>query len=410
MMYALLAAKNRGLQAEALAFAQELIRTPSPSHQEGDVARLVQHRMEALGYDRVLTDDYGNVIGIVFGRQCQPTLLLSSHMDTAEAGESAAWCDSPLAGELRDGLLHGLGASDCKAGLAAQIYTAALLKRSLLPLRGNLLVAATVSEEQGGSPGLRHLMRDTLPALEMRPDYAILGEPTALSIYYGHDGSAMFEVLIAGPDSFQVSDATHAVFENFRGQYRTTHRAGEPEWQSLGSPRFQQSPGSSCSVIPVFRRLPDRETVDGMMEQIQQEARAVAASVARVAVNVTVRREERQLYTKRTTILEQRVEAWSLDPYHPLIARSRQALAAAGCPVSCGKWQLPRLGMGTAGGVLVNEFHVPAIGYGPGSEDTCHVPNESVSVARLSQAVLGTAAIAHSLVGVPVCGWTVDEI
>jgi acetylornithine deacetylase/succinyl-diaminopimelate desuccinylase-like protein len=66
--------------------------------------------------------------------------------------------------------------------------------------------------------------------------------------------------------------------------------------------------------------------------------------------------------------------------------------------------------MGTAGGVLVNEFQVPAIGYGPGSEDTCHVPNESVSVARLSQAILGTAAIAHSLVGVPVCGWTVDEI
>ena len=46
----------------------------------------------------------------------------------------------------------------------------------------------------------------------------------------------------------------------------------------------------------------------------------------------------------------------------------------------------------------------------PAAEDTCHVPNESVSVARVSQAVYGTAAIAHSLVGIPVCGWTVDEI
>ena len=284
---------------------------------------------------------------------------------------------------MRDDVLQGLGASDCKAGLAAQIYTAALLKRSLLPLQGNLIVAATVSEEQGGSLGLRHLMRDTLPSLEMRPDYAILGEPTALSIYYGHDGSAMFEVLIEGPDSFQVNDATQAVFENFRGQYRSTNQRGRAR---TAESRFAALPTVARLGVRrhslCFADCRTRETVGGMLEQIKQEARAAAASVARVAVNVTVRREEQQLYTKRTTILEQRVEAWSLDPYHPLIARARQALAAAGCPVSCGKWQLPRLGMGTAGGVLVNEFHVPAIGYGPGSEDTCHVPNESVSVAR----------------------------
>ena len=143
---------------------------------------------------------------------------------------------------MRDDVLHGLGASDCKAGLAAQIYAGALLKRSLLPLRGNLVVAATVSEERGGSPGLRHLMRDTLPSLDIQPDYAVLGEPTALSIYYGHDGSATFEVLIEGPDSFQVNDATHAVFESFRGRYSHAASAGEPERQSLRQPRFERLP------------------------------------------------------------------------------------------------------------------------------------------------------------------------
>lgn len=410
-MYALLAAKNRGLRNEALSFAGELIQTPSPSLGESDVARLVADRMQALGYDKVLTDEFGNVVGILLGREGRSTVLLSSHMDTAETGDAAAWHDSPFIGEVQGDVLHGLGASDCKAGLAAQIYAGALLKRSLLPLRGNIVVAATVSEERGGSPGLRHLMRDTLPSLDMRADYAILGEPTALSIYYGHDGSATFEVLIEGPDSFQVNDATHAVFESFRGRYATAPRPGDGyQRQTLDQPRFQQSPGLACGVINICRRLPDTETVSGMMEQLKQEARSVAASVAHVAVDVVVRREEHQLYTKRTTILEQRVEPWSLDPFHPLVSRARQALAAAGCRVACGKWQLPRLGMGTAGGVLVNEFHVPAIGYGPGAEDTCHVPNESVSVARVSEAIYGTAAIAHSLVGIPVCGWTVDEI
>lgn len=409
-MYSLLAAKTAGLQAEALEFAQTLIRTPSPSLQERDVARLVEQRMRALGYDRVLTDEYGNVVGVLLGRKGQSTVLLSTHMDTAEPGDAAHWQDSPYVGAVRDDVLHGLGASDCKAGLAAQIYAGALLKRALLPLQGNLVVAATVSEEQGGSLGLCHLMRDTLPSLDMRPNQAVLAEPTSLSIYYGHDGSATFEVLIEGPDGFQVTDATHAVYENFRGQCRTEMRSDELERQSLQTPRFQHGPGSVCGVIDIMRRLPDTETVSGMLEQVRQEARAAAATVARVAVNVVLRREERQLYTKRTTILERKIEPWSLDPYHPLITRARQSLAAAGCRVACGKWRLPRLGMGTAGGVLVNQFHVPAIGYGPGAEDTCHVPNESVSVARLREAIYGTAAIAHGLVGVPVCGWTIDEI
>ena len=271
-MYALLAAKSRGLETDTLEFAQELIRTPSPSLEESDVARLVEDRMRALGYEKVFADEYGNVIGVLWGRQGQPTVLLSSHMDTAEVGEPADWRDSPYSGEIRDGVLCGLGASDCKAGLAAQIYAGVLLKRALLPLQGNVVVAATVSEEQGGSLGLGHLVQGTLPSLDLRPDFAILGEPTSLSIYYGHDGSAVYEVLVEGPDTFQVNDATQAVFENLRGNYRATRAAGEPEHQSLCVPRFQRSPGSVCGVINVCRRLPDTETVGGMLEQIKQEA------------------------------------------------------------------------------------------------------------------------------------------
>ena len=105
--------------------------------------------MRALGYDRVLTDEYGNVVGLLLGRKGQSTVLLSTHMDTAEPGDAAHWQDSPYVGAVRDDVLHGLGASDCKAGLAAQIYAGALLRRALLPLQGNIVVAATVSEEQG---------------------------------------------------------------------------------------------------------------------------------------------------------------------------------------------------------------------------------------------------------------------
>jgi acetylornithine deacetylase/succinyl-diaminopimelate desuccinylase-like protein len=202
-MYALLAAKNRGLRCEALAFAQQLVRTPSPSSQEADVAELVQRRMDRLGYEQVFVDDFGNVVGLLSGRQPAPTVLLCSHMDTAEEGDASQWDDAPLSGEMRDGVLYGLGASDCKAGLTAQIYAGALLRRSLLPLRGNVIVAATVSEEQGGSPGLRHLIEQTLPSLDLRPDYAILGEPTELGLFYGQRCHASRVRAIARPVSAQ---------------------------------------------------------------------------------------------------------------------------------------------------------------------------------------------------------------
>jgi acetylornithine deacetylase/succinyl-diaminopimelate desuccinylase-like protein len=66
--------------------------------------------------------------------------------------------------------------------------------------------------------------------------------------------------------------------------------------------------------------------------------------------------------------------------------------------------------MGTAGSVLTNEFKIPTIGYGPGCEDQAHARDESVEVEKIRMAAYGTASIAHGLVGIPVCGWTSDEI
>ena len=39
-----------------------------------------------------------------------------------------------------------------------------------------------------------------------------------------------------------------------------------------------------------------------------------------------------------------------------------------------------------------------------------HAPNECVEIDNLSGAVYGTAAIVHGLIGVPIYGWSTDEI
>ena len=55
-MYELLRMKNDGLRKDVMAFAQELIDTPSPSWGEQDVADKVARQMEALGYHHVYRD------------------------------------------------------------------------------------------------------------------------------------------------------------------------------------------------------------------------------------------------------------------------------------------------------------------------------------------------------------------
>ena len=74
------------------------------------------------------------------------------------------------------------------------------------------------------------------------------------------------------------------------------------------------------------------------------------------------------------------------------------------------KWKLGSLGMGTAGSVLLNEFKVPVVGYGPGAIEQAHATDEYVELEKISEAVYGTALIAHGIAGIPVCGWTLDEI
>src|SRR5512133_1611594 len=214
-MYDLIKNKLDGLQGELVAFAQELLRTHSPSGDEAKAGALVVDQMNALGFDKVFADELGNVVGIMHGIEEGPTLMLSSHLDTVGTGNLSTWNESPWSGRIEGGRLHGLGAADCKGGVAAQVFAAGLLKRSLLPLRGNLVVAATVLEENGVSMGTRGLVAHTLKEMGLTPDYAVLGEPTDLGLYFGHDGRAEIEVTVRGINPFRVNDAAEMVARAF---------------------------------------------------------------------------------------------------------------------------------------------------------------------------------------------------
>jgi acetylornithine deacetylase/succinyl-diaminopimelate desuccinylase-like protein len=82
-----------------------------------------------------------------------PTLCYLGHVDTVLANPDE-WTHDPWSGEVIDGFLWGRGALDMKSQVAAEIAASASLARSgWRPARGELLIAAVVDEETGGSLG-----------------------------------------------------------------------------------------------------------------------------------------------------------------------------------------------------------------------------------------------------------------
>ena len=406
-MYDLLRGRNEVLKDEAVAFAQDLVKIPSVSLEEGPVAARVEAEMRKVGYSKVFRDDAGNVVGVMHGRNPEQTLLLNCHLDTVSPTKDEAWTEKPWSGTIKDGKLYGVGAADCKGGIAAQVYAGLLLKRAMLPLRGNLVVTATVAEENGRSAGLKHLMQHTLPDLNLKPTFAILGEPSNLGLYYGHEGWFELDIRVEANEYPHAERAASAIYEQFAGQ--TAVDGEKVQEAAVQPPRLKANGGSHVATIRLARRLPSADAAEQVLKQVKQTATLAAQSVGSVAVDVAICEETHKLYNGKTTVVRHVTSAWETNPFNPLLVRAREALVAGGCQATPGKWKLGRLGMATGGSVLVNDFAVPTIGYGPGSEEHALAANEYVSVANIHEAVYGTALIAHSLIGIPVYGWTSDD-
>jgi acetylornithine deacetylase/succinyl-diaminopimelate desuccinylase-like protein len=414
MMYDLLKEHADYLADKAVKFTSELVSTPSPSYFEKNVAELVEKKMKELGYDKVIVDNAGNVFGIIFGIDSEPTLLLNSHMDTVMPDESnqlsrqvgSLWEIPPYSGAIENGRLYGVGSADCKSGLAMQIYAGHLLKRSLLPLRGNLIVAATVSEENGLSIGVKHLISNTLAGMKMKVDYIVLGEPTNLGLFYGHDGWAEFRIGLDSPNPNFLHEAADTVFQNLYFQSQVKEIPDGIEMLNVNRPKYDDT--HNAASIFMNRRLFANDNTEELLQRVKKDSFQNVKNESGLNIDIKIREEIQQLSNGKAMQVRYISSAWETDPFSQLMDRARQALVSAGVKSQPGKWRLPQLGMGTAGSVLTKKFNIPTIGYGPGKEENVHIPNEFVEIDNIRKGILGTASIIHNLIGVPVFGWPTD--
>lgn len=157
---------------------------------EAEIADYVARVLAGLGLDverREPKPGRVSVIGRLQGTGNGRSLMLNGHYDTVGVEGMA----DAFGAEVRHGRLYGRGAYDMKGGVAACIAAAAALARAPTRLRGDVFVAA-VADEEYGSLGTTDLL--TI----VRPDGAVVTEPTGLRLCLAHKGYQWIEVEARG--------------------------------------------------------------------------------------------------------------------------------------------------------------------------------------------------------------------
>jgi acetylornithine deacetylase/succinyl-diaminopimelate desuccinylase-like protein len=174
----LLALADRSLP-EAAALLQELIRIPTVNAGPGSNANetalcnALATKLRSEGIEATILEaapGRGSLVATLEGGD-GPRLLYLSHGDVVPVEEPLSWKFPPFGGIEADGAIHGRGAADCKGLVAAEAMALILLKRSAIPIAGQLRLVVAADEEAGGAMGCGWLLR-THPGL-LEADYAV---------------------------------------------------------------------------------------------------------------------------------------------------------------------------------------------------------------------------------------------
>ena len=162
---------------DSVRFAQDLIRAPSVTPDDGTALDVLQTALTALGFkcERFPFGDVDNLYARL-GRE-SPVLAFAGHTDVVPTGNESEWTHAPFSGELEDGILWGRGAADMKGAIAAfaGAVGAHIDQHGTPP--GSIAFLITGDEEGPAINGTVKLM-EALQARGERFDQVLVGEPT----------------------------------------------------------------------------------------------------------------------------------------------------------------------------------------------------------------------------------------
>ncbi len=301
------------------------------------------------------------------------TLLLCGHLDTV----SVEGMTDPHTPRVDGDRLHGRGAYDMKAGVAAALVAAR--DAAGLGLAGDVVVAA-VADEEHASLGVQEALR------ALRADAAIVTEPTELEVIVAHKGFVWSEIEVTGRAAHGSRPhlGTDAIVKTGRvltelGRLDESLTAREHPLVGRGSVHASLIEGgvemssypARCVLGLEHRTLPGttREDVERELDELLERCRA----------------EDPELEAERRTLLVR--EPFEVDPGAELVGVVRDAAAevtGATPPIAGASYWADAAFIAAAG--------IPTVMFGPSGEGA-HAVEEWVSLAD-------TEAVARALTAV----------
>jgi acetylornithine deacetylase/succinyl-diaminopimelate desuccinylase-like protein len=170
----------------------------SPSGGSRDAAEFLRELCESLGLTvefqefTVQGEVSFNVIASLPGKELKPTLMLQGHLDTVEPGAYGLWASTgqnPFEAVVKDEKMFGLGISNGKADLLAKLY--ALSEYVGTPSMKSACLVATAGGTNGMGGAVQFVKR-----YRPKPQYALVGKPTGLSLLDSGRGIVDVEINI----------------------------------------------------------------------------------------------------------------------------------------------------------------------------------------------------------------------
>lgn len=386
----------QGYEQAMTKFLRDLVRIPGESvGEEGHVKRIEQE-MNALGFDKVVIDPMGNILGYMGSGK---TLIgFDAHIDTVGIGNRDNWDFDPYEGFESDTEIGGRGTSDQLGGIVSAVYGAKIMKdQGLLDDRYTVLVTGTVQEEDCDGLCWQYIVNED----KVRPEFVVSTEPTDGGIYRGQRGRMEIRIDVTGvschgsaPERgdnaiYKMADILQEVLalnENdaedsteIKGLVKMLDEKYNKEWKEarfLGrgtvttSEIFFTSP-SRCAVadscaVSLDRRMTAGETWESCLDEIR-----ALPSVKKYGAKVSMYNYERPSWTGLSYPTECYFPTWVIPQDHKVT----EAMAAAYTELY-GEPRIDKWTFSTNGVSIMGRFGIPCIGFGPGKEAQAHAPNE----------------------------------
>lgn len=341
------------------------------------IAFAQEHLEEAGARCRLTYDETRNKANLFasFGPEEDGGIVLSGHTDVVPV-DGQDWSSDPFKPEVREDKLFGRGTADMKGFIGTALALAAGIGAAKL---SKPIHFALSYDEEVGCTGVRSLL-DDLGEAGIKPELAIIGEPTLMRVVGAHKAGAILRTRCCGREGHSSKPDLGANAVMMAGELIAYLRALGEELKSDRDPSFDPpyttlqanmiSGGTAvnvlareCQVTWEYRALPDRDT-DGLVARIR--AHLDGEILPRYRKSVPEARFETEVHASFPGL--------TLHPDSPAVTFAREISGANA---------IEAVSYGTEAGLFQNAG-IPAVVCGPGSIDQAHKADEFVALSELA--------------------------